>query len=495
MAPSILLLLALAAHADEYTDSDYAVKNAKHSSVKEIKRALQQPGPAFGPAGTDAGFEDRLKRLDDAVALLGPKLDRLERLATDYALQEDLAPFAQERNRLRREVAEAGAAFANDLEEFETLRMGRVFGTLESMTHPRGPKDPPMKDFLVALKINQAGRPHRDAKVRVREALALEEEAYRAAQDALARRRAREARRRRWTAWAGLAAALLLTGAAALRLRRRPRKGLAPAAGSVVAGTYRLDRVHGANPTGILFEATDLVLKRKVTVKQLFPELKASRRDLQRFLSEARLVAGLKHPNIVEVFAIVDDAADLHIVCELPPGKPLDAILERGPLALTQTASLLRQVGAALDYAHRQAVIHRDLKPAHVMVSPEGGAKVTDFGLAYQADLTLARLTKLVVAPSAYMAPEQELGAPSRASDLFSLGALAYAMLTGRAPFTGPDSLGQKRLGNFPPPSRALNGLPESLDPVLARALHPDPRARFSTGAELADALAVFEKT
>jgi serine/threonine-protein kinase len=147
----------------------------------------------------------------------------------------------------------------------------------------------------------------------------------------------------------------------------------------------------------------------------------------------------------------------------------------------------MEQVGSALDYAHANKVIHRDLKPANIMVTPQGAAKVMDFGLAHQAALTVASVTRAGTPP--YMAPEQESGVVSRESDLYSLGVVFYETVTGRLPFPGPNYLAQKREMSFAPPSKAAPGLPERLDGVLARALQADPKLRFHSAAEFAQAL------
>jgi serine/threonine-protein kinase len=244
---------------------------------------------------------------------------------------------------------------------------------------------------------------------------------------------------------------------------------------------------------GVVYEATDTALNRKVAVKRLRGELRENPREYELFLAEARLVASLRHANIVEIHSIVDAGGELCLVFELVAGNPLHRILQRTPrLGLPTARGLIAQIGAALDYAHGQRVIHRDLKPANVMVTAEGAVKVMDFGLAHQAQQTVARQTRAESwGTPPYMAPEQEMGTVSRESDLYSLAVLLYEALTGSLPFPGPNYLAQKRELAFVPASRAAPGLPPGLDAVFARALHPDPARRYHSAAEFSAAVAL----
>ena len=173
---------------------------------------------------------------------------------------------------------------------------------------------------------------------------------------------------------------------------------------------------------------------------------------------------------------------------ELVGGRPLHLALQQaGRLPLASACALARQICSALDFAHAQRVIHRDLKPANIMVTPGGAAKVMDFGLAHQAAMTVAKVTRTDTAGTPpYMSPEHELGMVSRESDLYSLAVLFYELVTGRLPFPGPNYLEQKRAMSFVPPSTAAPELPKRLDDVLARALQVEPKLRFHSAAEFA---------
>ncbi|TPW19542.1 MAG: protein kinase, partial [Elusimicrobia bacterium] len=261
--------------------------------------------------------------------------------------------------------------------------------------------------------------------------------------------------------------------------------------GAQIGPNYKVTREIGRGGMGVVYEAVDISLRRPVAVKQLRADLREDPKELESFLAEARLVASLKHPNIVEIHSLVDQGGEVFLVFEFVPGNPLHRVLQRVPrLPLASALSVFRQVGAALDHAHAQRVIHRDLKPANIMVTPQGVAKVMDFGLAYQARLTVARQTRVEASGTPpYMAPEQETGTVSKESDLYALGVCVYESLAGTLPFPGPNFLVQKREMKLPLVSQLAPGVPQSVDVALRRALHPDPSARFHSAAELLAAI------
>jgi serine/threonine-protein kinase len=209
------------------------------------------------------------------------------------------------------------------------------------------------------------------------------------------------------------------------------------------------------------------------------------------FMSEARLVAALKHANIVEIYAILREGGQVYLIFEYVHGKQLAAYLaQKSRLPLRAVKSVVRQVGSALDYAHSCKVIHRDLKPSNILVTPEGTTKVMDFGIAHQASVTAAKQTRTQSwGTPPYMAPEQELGSVSRESDLFSLGVCFYEMVTGRLPYRGPNFLAQKQGMLFEPVTRLAPGLGPKADEIARRALAADPARRFHSGAEFCAAV------
>ncbi len=258
------------------------------------------------------------------------------------------------------------------------------------------------------------------------------------------------------------------------------------AAGEVIGGNYRVLRELGRGGMGVVYEALDGALQRRVAVKQLQRADGADAQDLERFLQEARLVAQLRHPRLVEIYNVINEG-DLYLVFEYMDGKSLDAVLRgRSKLPLPEAFQALCDVAAAVDYAHGRKVIHRDLKPANVMVERDGRCKVMDFGIAHQSK-TATFLTQTAASGTPpYMAPEQALGSVSKASDLYALGVMAYEMLTGARPFAGPDFVEQKLRREFP--AVAGRGLPAALDGFFQKALEPDPTKRYGSGAELVSA-------
>jgi tetratricopeptide (TPR) repeat protein len=266
-------------------------------------------------------------------------------------------------------------------------------------------------------------------------------------------------------------------------LARGARPDAAPAG-------FRIVKTLGQGGMGVVYEAVDLGLQRTVALKKLRAEIADSPRERARFLKEARTVAGLKHPNIVEIHAIHEDAEGLFLVFEKVQGETLHERLGRGPLPPAEAVAVLRQVAKALDCAHGSGVIHQDLKPANIMVSGEV-AKVMDFGIARRVQETLSTLSRIEVAGTpAYMAPEQERGgAVGPAADIFALGACSYELLTGRTPFPNGGMM-MKAEKMYRPASDVNPGLTAAADNAIARALEPEPGARWPSATSFVEALA-----
>lgn len=263
------------------------------------------------------------------------------------------------------------------------------------------------------------------------------------------------------------------------------------AGGPSLAGGYRMVREVGRGGMGVVYEAFDEALQRRVAVKRLQREAGLGQAELELLLKEARLVAKLEHPAIAQIYSVVQDGEDLYLVFEYLEGTPLhQALLERVRFPPAEALAIVEQVAAGVGHAHAERVIHRDLKPSNVMALARGGCKVLDFGIAHQARGAATTLTAASGTPH-YMAPEQMLGSVCPASDLYALGVMAYELLVGHRPFEGPDFLGEKRARRFAPPS--ASGLPPGLDEFFRRALDPDPAGRPADAAafvrELARAL------
>jgi serine/threonine-protein kinase len=256
-------------------------------------------------------------------------------------------------------------------------------------------------------------------------------------------------------------------------------------------GGIEVKRLVAAGGMGVVYEGWDAGLKRRVALKRLRGEIRSDPKERERFLAEARTVAALRHPNIVQIFAILEDGGELCLVFEFAEGHTLkDVVAERGPLGPARTLALASDLCAAVGYAHSAGVVHRDLKPENVMLDDQGGAKVMDFGLA-RAPRAASSTTTVWGSPP-YMAPEAEDGEASASSDLYGLGATVYFALVGKPPYSGtPKALSlAKARGGFAAPSKARPGLPAALDAFMAKALNPDPAKRFATAPSFHAALA-----
>ena len=262
----------------------------------------------------------------------------------------------------------------------------------------------------------------------------------------------------------------------------------------LIRGQYEITRQIGQGGMGTVYEGTDRSLGRKVAIKKMRDELRINPQERARFVIEAKTVAALHHPNIVDIYAIAEDADDVYLIFEYVDGKTVHELVQRsGRLPVDAAARVTRAAADALTYAHSRGVIHRDMKPSNMMIDGSGRVKVMDFGIARMAKDAMTRysMTNTVVGTPPYMAPEQEQGQVRRESDVYALAVCAYEMLTGKLPFigTGGGMLLNKINMSYVPPSRETAGLPETLDPVFERAFQADPEKRFRTPQEFADAL------
>jgi tRNA A-37 threonylcarbamoyl transferase component Bud32 len=262
------------------------------------------------------------------------------------------------------------------------------------------------------------------------------------------------------------------------------QRPLGPNGGLLIGKNFETRREVGAGGMGVVFEATDLALDRRVALKKMRPEIGRNARGRERFLEEAKLVAKLSHPNIVGIHAIIEEAGDLYLVFEYVDGETLDDVLaRRKKLTPTEAMKVLGEVADAVDYAHTQRVIHRDLKPSNIMIDRNGRAKVMDFGIAHQAKITISQLTVAeAFGTLAYMPPEQELGKAVRESDVYAFAAVTYETLTGGLPFPGPNFHLQKIEMAFQRPS--ASALPAGFEAVFECALQAEPKKRYRTSGE-----------
>jgi serine/threonine protein kinase len=270
-----------------------------------------------------------------------------------------------------------------------------------------------------------------------------------------------------------------------------------PLINRTVEGKYHLDAKLGAGGMGTVYRARRLLIGDEVAIKILHPGNVSESQASERFRREAQAAARLKHPNAVTIydFGVTDDGL-LYLVMELVEGQSLRQIIKtQGPLTPSTAAEVISQVCAVLDEAHRQQIIHRDIKPDNIMVSIVSSGlrvKVLDFGIAKLRDVTASNLTQAgsVVGTPHYMSPEQCLGKDlDFRSDIYSLGIVLYEILAGVVPFNSPTSTAVVvQHVNQPPPSlRAMNlSVPEDVERVVLHALEKAPELRPQTAGQLA---------
>ncbi len=256
---------------------------------------------------------------------------------------------------------------------------------------------------------------------------------------------------------------------------------------TIADGRYRVERVLGEGAMAKVLLAHDAELGREVAVKLLDEGLAADPSFRARFAREARIAAGLSHPNIVTVFDVGEADGRPFIVMELVPGRTLEERLRRdGAVPANDVVAIARQVCAGLEHAHANGLVHRDLKPGNLIERDDGTIKIADFGIARAVEGTELTEAGTVVGTAAYLAPEQaEAGTVTSATDLFALGAVLYELLTGRQPWK-VESLAQLAARREVTPPELPAETPPGLRAAIERSLRPDAEDRPSSAAEFA---------
>ncbi|MBN1147880.1 MAG: serine/threonine protein kinase [Anaerolineales bacterium] len=263
---------------------------------------------------------------------------------------------------------------------------------------------------------------------------------------------------------------------------------------------YQLEERLGSGGMAVVYNARDLTLERTVAIKILRKDYSGSLEFRARFHQEAKAAANLSHPNIVTVHDFGLYANQLFIVMEFVPGVDLKTLLkQRGRLGVTETIELMAQACSGIGYAHRAGLVHCDVKPQNMLVTPDKRLKVVDFGIARAlTSISPDEQTEIVWGSPQYISPEQAAGgAPSPASDVYSLGVVLYEMLTGRLPFTGASSQELARLHRetLPPSPRKFNpAIPASLEQIVLKVLSKEPAARYRTADQLGRVLVNFSQ-
>lgn len=261
--------------------------------------------------------------------------------------------------------------------------------------------------------------------------------------------------------------------------------------GRVLGNRYEMIKKIGNGGMATVYKATDLVLKRYVAVKILRDEFTTDEEFIKRFETEAQSAARLTHPNIVSIFDVGVDNGIYYIVMELIQGKTLKEIIteERGPLPWKWSVNVAIQIASALEMAHKNNIIHRDIKPHNIIITEDGIAKVTDFGIAKAVSNSTITAFGTTIGSVHYFSPEHARGGYTDAkSDLYSLGVVMYEMVTGKVPFDAdtPVSVALKHMQEEPvPPIEENPNLPESINQIILKALKKDPMFRYQTSTEM----------
>jgi serine/threonine-protein kinase len=265
---------------------------------------------------------------------------------------------------------------------------------------------------------------------------------------------------------------------------------------TVLNRRYELGQELGKGAMGAVFRAWDTVLDREVAVKQLNLVLSGDDEYASRFRREAKALARLTHPNIVQVYDLFEDGGRHWMVLEYVKGGDLASYLkDKGRLSITEAASVVIPVAQGLAFAHSQGIIHRDLKPANILLTSERNPKISDFGIAKLSQSSQLTQVGSVLGSPRYMSPEQcSGGAVDNRTDIYALGITLYELLSGRAPFVGETSsvLARQIVEKPLPLSEILDHLPGHVEKLIFRMLAKDPDKRPSDMTEVLDSLSVF---
>ena len=269
---------------------------------------------------------------------------------------------------------------------------------------------------------------------------------------------------------------------------------------NVLAGRYELIEKIGDGGMAIVYKAKDRLLKRFIAVKILKPEFVQDIKFVENFRKESHAAASLSHPNIVSIYDVGQEGNINYIVMELVSGKTLNELIkEEAPMDYRKAADIAKQVAAGLSAAHKKGIVHRDVKPHNILMTEDGIAKITDFGIAKAVtNTTIVDSGKDNVMGSVhYFSPEQAKGTNvDEKSDIYSLGIVLYEMLTGKVPFDGdnPVTIALMQINEpITPPSVFNHNVPPGLERIVMKAVEKQPKNRFDSADEMIDALDKME--
>ena len=269
---------------------------------------------------------------------------------------------------------------------------------------------------------------------------------------------------------------------------------------NVLAGRYELIEKIGDGGMAIVYKAKDRLLKRFIAVKILKPEFVQDIKFVENFRKESHAAASLSHPNIVSIYDVGQEGNINYIVMELVSGKTLNELIQaEAPMDYRKAADITKQVASGLSAAHKKGIVHRDVKPHNILMTEDGIAKITDFGIAKAVtNTTIVDSGKDNVMGSVhYFSPEQAKGANvDEKSDIYSLGIVLYEMLTGKVPFDGdnPVTIALMQINEpVTPPSVFNHNVPPGLERIVMKAVEKQPKDRFASADEMIEALDKME--
>jgi len=260
--------------------------------------------------------------------------------------------------------------------------------------------------------------------------------------------------------------------------------------GKKIGNRYEILALIGGGGMSLVYQAKDIYLNRIVAVKVLREYFTSDNEFVRRFRREAQAVASLSHPNIVNIYDVGQDEDTHYLVMEYIKGKTLKEIItEKAPIPLNETIDIVKQICDALEHAHENSIVHRDIKPHNIIITRGGRVKVTDFGIARAVSTATVTHTRGIIGSVHYFSPEQAKGeVTGEKSDIYSLGIVLYEMVTGKLPFEGesPISVALMHIQNEPMlPSRYNSNLTDDIEKIILKAIKKNPNERYETVAKL----------